>query len=181
MDVKLTVTKTLDDNIWGFSDILEGFDDVSPDERRTMIIEYIRDVDPWEAVDPDAGAIWTVAIDGDAFDWQARAEAETARANELEAALLMDYDELSSLIEALYKRVVELEARLAEQEWRPVTDDMESGRYLVFNWDEPQLREVMELVYNDITRQWYSPGGYDDIMPAPTHCRPLPPPPAATE
>ena len=42
---------------------------------------------------------------------EARAKAETARANELEAALLMDYDELSSLIEALYKRVVELEAQ----------------------------------------------------------------------
>ncbi len=75
MDVKLTVTKNLDDNYWGFSDILEGFDDVSPDERRTMIIEYIRDVDPWEAVDPDAGAIWTVSIDGENPDWKARAEA----------------------------------------------------------------------------------------------------------
>jgi hypothetical protein len=79
MDVKLTVTKTLDDNIWGFSDMLEGFDDVSPDERRTMIIEYIRDVDPWEAVDPDDGAIWTVSIDGDEPDWQARAEAAEER------------------------------------------------------------------------------------------------------
>ena len=79
--------------------------------------------------------------------------------------------------EAAERRVAELEARLAEQEWRPVTGDMAAGHYLVFNENEPQLSEVMELVYNDILRQWYIPNGYDDIMPAPTHWRPLPPPP----
>jgi len=100
---------------------------------------------------------------------EARAKAETARANELEAALLMDYDELSSLIEALHKRVIELEARLAEQEWRPVTEDD-------WTFDGHQMIEVRE------TRIWEWNGEVWQILPqAVNDWRPLPPPPTATE
>ena len=156
MDVKLTVTKTLDDNIWGFSDILEGFDDVSPDERRTMIIEYIRDVDPWEAVDPDAGAIWTVAIDGDAFDWQARAEAAERRVAELEAA----------------------------NEWRPVTgddlpEDHDEALVTVENEDGYRFVDMAEFTVGGVWWQRVDTGWQE--LKRVTHWRPLPPPPAATE
>lgn len=205
MDVKLTVTNVLDDNFWGFSDVLEGFDDLSPNERQAMIIEYIRDVDAWQAIDPDDGAIWKVSIDGDEPDWQARAEAAEKEIETLRFAAQMpddyEYGLTSWIHQYLYaayigakipqsvlrrvaegtlvfpeapinaeldkakKRIAALEAQLAAQAWRPVTEPpTENGDYLAYSW--PGECEV--LSFND---------GYWSFVPV-THWRPLPAPPS---
>lgn len=99
MNVKLTITNTLDNNFWGFSDLLDDLvPDVTDDEIRAAILELIHE-DNWSAVDPDDGAIWTVSIDGDEPDWQARAEAAE-------------------------RRITELEAQLAAQAWRRPIDEL---------------------------------------------------------
>lgn len=84
---------------------------------------------------------------------------------------------LNARVEYLSVRVAELEARLAEQEWRPVTEPPESGVWRGFLYDPD-----VHYMGGDYAIYSLEPGTWIHNHPiTPTHWRPLPPPPAATD
>lgn len=120
--------------------------------------------------------------------WDTLAKAEKERDEwKIRATEWLAVNELCARrVHAAEKRVAELEARLADQEWRPVTGE------------EPALdKNILLLTYYPIgepciarreyhdgnNNAWRRSDGYlfsiDDLLMA--RWRPLPPPPAATE
>ena len=79
--------------------------------------------------------------------------------------------------EVAERRVAEFEARLVELDWRPVTEKPgHDGRYLIAinYYGRPY---TLPALYDHTRGRWQS---LNEEM-TPTHWRPLPPPPAATE
>jgi hypothetical protein len=115
-------------------------------------------------------------------EWQARAEAAEDDLRELrENTLLalglnpvdvangMEDVTIAYLLNGWKERIAELEAQLAVQAWRPVSEPpIDEGYYLVSD-----SRGARDTSYYE-NRKWFSPDypGY-----TPTHWQPLPPPP----
>ena len=77
----------------------------------------------------------------------------------------------------LNRKIQEFEARLVELDWRPVTEKPgHDGRYLIAinYYGRPY---TLPALYDHTRGRWQS---LNEEM-TPTHWRPLPPPPAATE
>jgi len=70
---------------------------------------------------------------------------------------------------AAEKRVAELEAQLAAQEWRPVTEKPSQAGY---------YQTVNDGIYEHC---YYGPNGWEDYYLTPTHWRPLTDPPLTGE
>ncbi len=78
-------------------------------------------------------------------------------------------DAALSRAEAAERRVAELEAQLAAQAWRPVTEKpTEAGYYQTVN----------DGIYEHC---YYGPNGWEDYYLTPTHWRPLTDPPLTGE
>lgn len=80
--------------------------------------------------------------------------------------------------EAAERRVAELEAQLAAQAWRPVTEPpTEAGEYL--GWESDGARRLIIVTYDpdlDYEDSWAWGDWYGEATPI-THWRPLPAPP----
>lgn len=76
-------------------------------------------------------------------------------------------------------RVTELEARLAEQAWRLVTEPPTTEE-MYLTWDGYEIKALGYYTYwEDDSLTWRDE--FDEPVADITHWRPLPPPPAATE
>ena len=100
------------------------------------------------------------------------AEAEAARLRDENAEAWFAFYRQQSRGDRLAARVAELEAQLAAQQWRPVTEKPEPDQ---------KVEIIIEATFDGYGRKGWTTGGFYFNADFPTGWRPLPPAPQETE
>ena len=95
---------------------------------------------------------------------------------------MADWNALNETVAAAERRVAELEARLAEQAWRPVTEPPEKDdRYLVWWKGASWIDSPVLALYSKFSDVWLYDDSDEPYNEPPDYWQIITPPPAATE